>query len=95
MTDILDDINKAMNSRPSEVAGWRGVMHDARAEIVKTRAALTLIASFEGKTLIGGTDPRSEWNLGHQMGAHKAFDQAAEIAKDALPSVTTANREGK
>lgn len=37
MTDILERINEDMNSRPSEVTGWRGTMHDARAEIVRLR----------------------------------------------------------
>lgn len=41
MPGVLDDINRAMNTRPSEVAGWRAVMHDARAEIMRLEATVT------------------------------------------------------
>jgi len=54
--------------------------HDeVRAERDRLRAALTLIAAFQGKTLISERGDRS-----YEVGAYKAFDQCAGIARAAL-----------
>lgn len=49
----------------------------------KYKAALTLIAGFKDLTLIAPS-LGEEADRGHQIGANKAFNQAAEIAAEAL-----------
>jgi hypothetical protein len=44
--------------------------------------ALQTIAAMSGMTLIGGSD--LEADRAHELGANKAFEQAAEIARAAL-----------
>lgn len=56
----------------------------AHGEINRLRASLTLIAAFGGKTILADPSMGQEYNLGHQVGANKAFGQAADIAEDAL-----------
>lgn len=72
-----------------ERCGFRidGIMREPDARLIAAAPyllmALKFIAEFHGKTLIApslGTDA----DRGHQIGANKAFEQAAEIALDAL-----------
>jgi hypothetical protein len=58
---------------------------EIKAENERFRAALTLIASFGGKTLIAPSFG-PEYDKGHQAGAHAAFESAADIARTTLPS---------
>ena len=51
--------------------------------ILRLETALKLIASFQGKTLLGSS-LGDDYASGHELGALKAFNQAAEIAIDAL-----------
>ena len=57
-------------------------MDAAIDEIKRLKTALQLIAGMGGMTLLGGGD--LEPNRAHELGAHKAFNQAAEIARSAL-----------
>jgi hypothetical protein len=47
------------------------------------RAALELIAAKEGMTLLGGRDC-ADPERAHQLGANRAFNDCAQIAKEAL-----------
>jgi hypothetical protein len=64
----------------------RDLYYHEAAYVRRLEAALTLIAAFKDKTLIApsmGPDA----DHGHQVGANKAFNQAAGIATDALAAI--------
>lgn len=52
------------------------------AEILAYKKSLVLIAASHGKCLLGGWD--SEPARAYESGSNAAFNQCAEIAKDAL-----------
>jgi hypothetical protein len=51
----------------------------------KYKAALTLIAAYKGKTMLS-LSRGEDGDKGYQIGANEAFNQAAEIAEEALRS---------
>jgi len=65
---------------------------ELRKEVERLRASLNLVAQLDGQTLLGPSDldfdhltkrvPDQCW--AHEVGAARAFNQAAEIAKEAL-----------
>lgn len=62
---------------------WEGRWRDEYRANQRLVAALKLIAAMKDKTLLFGAY-RDELSMYHEMGASKAFNQAAEIAVAAL-----------
>lgn len=56
---------------------------ECAAEIKRLRDALHGIAELDGLTLIAPSRG-DDFDIGHQVGANKAFNQAAGLAKAAL-----------
>ena len=63
------------------------IQHEAAAEITRLRSALEFIAAQGGKTLIAPS-MGEDFDKGHQLGANKAFEQMADVARDAIRSTT-------
>lgn len=63
----------------------------AAGRIKDLEDALRLIAGMGGMTLIGGGD--MEPRRAHELGANKAFNQAAEIAASALQNAPDPKRD--
>jgi hypothetical protein len=68
-----------LKDKPTPVASEEVVY---AADYNRLEAALELIAAMGGMTLLGGTDLESP--RAHELGANKAFEQAASIARSAL-----------
>lgn len=79
MSNIIERINKDMNSRPSEVTAWRATMHDARAEITDADKALCALldefgwATGHGDTLVD--------LIGELAANLQQYRKAAELTK--------------
>jgi len=75
-----------------EIDGLNAIIAELRKEVERLRASLNLVAQLDGQTLLGPSDldfdhltkrvPDQCW--AHEVGAARAFNQAAEIAKEAL-----------
>jgi hypothetical protein len=79
MSDIAADLRRSNARGVVPPPNWTTRAAD---EIVRLREALHLIAGLTGLTLLGGND--LEPGRAHELGANKAFEQAASIAKQAL-----------
>ncbi len=70
------------------ISHWRTVVslreanESLKERIAELEEALQEIAQMSGKTLLGGRDLESD--RAHELGANKAFEQAANIARTAL-----------
>ena len=80
------DASEELHPGDSEIE----VMRRAADTIEGLCAALNLIASMGGKTLIA-PDLGRDADEAHQIGALKAFNQAADIARDALEKENNAH----
>jgi hypothetical protein len=79
------DTHLALEDQDVEELGcWTLELLTANAAML---AALNLIAEFGDKTLIAPS-LGADGDHGHQLGANKAFNQAAEIARDAIEKAT-------
>lgn len=76
-----------------EAAGkplYNGLMHIPSSEITtlldlldRYEAALDRIVAMQGMTLLGGADGSDSEQRAHEIGANKAFNECAEIAREA------------
>jgi len=90
--DILDWLVARLYAEPRYPTVPLERLREAADAIAELRKALQLIAQLDGQTLLGPSDldfdhltkrvPDQCW--AHEVGAARAFNQAAAIAKEAL-----------
>ena len=68
---------------------WEAANDELRSTHIKFKKALQLIVDMGNMTLLGGGD--LEPSRAHELGANKAFNQAAEIARSAVDGEANAD----
>jgi cell division protein FtsB len=71
------------SSKDAEIARLRAENERLRSDIERLQNKLRAIYQMEGRTLLGGSDCRDKEHA-HQVGAHLAFNQCADMARGVL-----------
>ena len=80
--ELKREIERLRKSVDTALASCEVELAQARKRIKELSESLQIITDFKGKTLLGEGSPIED--RAHQIGANKAFEEAAAIAYQAL-----------